>query len=435
MDSNMKSESIAPLRLQIIARKTARYLAQVFVVIATTQVLAADVIVPSEKLPKPIPWNLTKLSEPPAFKWKDATSPVRSLYYEGESFQGHPTRVFAYYASPKTLGVAGAKGKRFPAVVLLHGGGGTAFSDWATLWAKRGYAAIAMDLAGHEPMEGKSPYDLKNLSPLPDGGPDQGEEGKFGSIDKPPTEQWEFHAVSAAIRAHSLIRSFPEVDANRTALTGISWGGYLTCIVAGVDNRFKAAVPVYGCGHLEENSAWLKHFAKMTPEGRDRWAKLWDPSKYVPAIQMPTLFVNGTNDHSYPLDSYMKTYHDAGGAKNIRITIKMLHSHQHGWAPTEIGQFIDQHLRGGTPLPEVNEVKKAGHKVVAKFKAGGGVTGKLNFTSDQGDFEKREWQSQPATIRDDAAIAELPSETTVTAWFLTITDEHNATISSEVFFK
>jgi len=29
-------------------------------------------------------------------------------------------------------------------------------------------------------------------------------------------------------------------------VTGISWGGYLTCIVAGIDDRLKAAVPVYG---------------------------------------------------------------------------------------------------------------------------------------------------------------------------------------------
>src|SRR5437588_585808 len=81
-----------------------------------------------------------------------------------------------------------------------------------------------------------------------DGGPDQGDDEKFGSVDKPVAEQWPYHAVAAVVRAHSLVRSFPEVDADRTAVTGISWGGYLTCIVAGIDPRFKAAVPVYGCG-------------------------------------------------------------------------------------------------------------------------------------------------------------------------------------------
>src|SRR5262249_12413151 len=154
---------------------------------------------------------------------------------------------------------------------------------------------------------------------------------------------------SAAIRAHSLIRSFPDVDPDRTAVTGISWGGYLTLIVAGVDNRFKAAVPVYGCGHLGENSAWLKHLDRMTPEERERWLKLWDPAQYLPAITMPILFVNGTNDFAYPLDSYMKTYHEVPGKKQIRVTVKMPHSHPDGWAPAEIGMFIDQYLRDGQP--------------------------------------------------------------------------------------
>jgi len=417
------------------SRKVMLLLAQFCVLFATTQLHAADPIVPSEKLPSSSPWDLKKLSEPPTFEWIDANGPVRSLYYEGEQFRGHPTRIFAYYASPATLEPKAAKkGERFPAVVLLHGGGGTAFRDWAKLWAKRGYAAIAMDLAGHQPIEGKSPYDLKNLSPLTDGGPDQGEEGKFGSIDKPPTEQWTFHAVSAALRAHSLIRSFPEVDADHTAVTGISWGGYLTLIVAGVDSRFKAAVPVYGCGHLQENSEWLKHFAKMTPDGRDRWAKLWDPSMYVPAIKMPILFMNGTNDHSYPLDSYMKTYHDAGGPKQIRITIKMPHSHQDGWAPVEIGLFIDHVLHGGRALPLIKDAKRTEQKIVAKYKSDGKVTATLNFTTDQAAVNEHDWQSQPATTSDGAIAAELPSKE-ITAWFLTVTDDRNATISSEVFFK
>ena len=38
-----------------------------------------------------------------------------------------------------------------PAMVLVHGGGGKAFREWAELWAERGYVALAMDLAGHGP--------------------------------------------------------------------------------------------------------------------------------------------------------------------------------------------------------------------------------------------------------------------------------------------
>src|SRR5688572_20590334 len=254
--------------------------------------LGAEPLSPPAELPETTPWDVKKLSEPPAFEWVDAEGPVRSLLYEGEPYGGKPTRVFAYYATPGTLSGDAAQDKALPAVVLIHGGGGTAFREWAELWAKRGYAAIAMDLAGCRPIEGKNAHAAENRTRLERGGPGQGDDTKFGAIGQPPTEQWPYHAVASAIRAHSLVRSFPEVDASKTAVTGISWGGYLTCIVAGVDSRFSAAVPVYGCGYLDENSAWLDRFEKMTPEDRERWVALWDPSRYLPAVSAPILFVN-----------------------------------------------------------------------------------------------------------------------------------------------
>lgn len=97
------------------------------------------------------PWNLDALkSQVPTMKWLRQDQPVHSLLYEGEKYQGHTTEVFAFYASPRTLGVA-REGETFPGVVCIHGGGGTAFAEWVHLWAKRGYAAIAMDLNGSRP--------------------------------------------------------------------------------------------------------------------------------------------------------------------------------------------------------------------------------------------------------------------------------------------
>src|SRR5690242_6414454 len=90
------------------------------------------------KLPPTTPWKLEGLSKPPKFEWINETEPVRSLFYEGEKYNGKPTRVFAYYASPRTLGRA-MKQNPHPAIVLVHGGGGTAFREWAELWAQNGY--------------------------------------------------------------------------------------------------------------------------------------------------------------------------------------------------------------------------------------------------------------------------------------------------------
>lgn len=66
---------------------------------------------------------------------------------------------------------------------------------------------------------------------------------------------WTYHAVAAILRGHSLLISCAEVDAERIGITGTSWGGYLTCITAGVDSALKAAVPVYGCGYCTRDTS------------------------------------------------------------------------------------------------------------------------------------------------------------------------------------
>lgn len=53
----------------------------------------------------------------------------------------------------------------------------------------------------------------------------------FDKVADPVQDQWTYHAVAAAVRGHSLLRSFPGVDANRIGVTGISWGGYLTAVL------------------------------------------------------------------------------------------------------------------------------------------------------------------------------------------------------------
>src|SRR5579859_7862283 len=114
------------------------------------------------------PWDLKSLRRLPKVSLVHEPGPVQKLYYESEPPNGKPTRVFAYLAQPEK-----AVGKS-PAMVLVHGGGGTAFKEWAELWAKRGYVALAMDLSGNGP-------DKKRL---PDGGPNQDDGTKFPSQPK-----------------------------------------------------------------------------------------------------------------------------------------------------------------------------------------------------------------------------------------------------------
>jgi dienelactone hydrolase len=365
------------------------------------------------------PWKLDELRKAPRVEWLDKEGQLRRLLYESEPYQGKPTRVFAYYAEP-----AKVEGK-LPAMVLVHGGGGTAFSEWAQLWAKRGYIAIAMDLAGHG----------EDRKRLPDGGPNQDDPSRFKEAKL--KDMWSYHAVAAVIRAHSLLRSLPNVDAERIGITGISWGGYLTCIVAGLDDRFKVAVPVYGCGFIHENSAWNPTFKKMPDDWRKSWIDNFEPSKYLGQAKMPMLFVNGTNDFAYPLDSYQKSYQLVKN-RNLCVTVNMPHGHPQGWAPKEIGLFVDDQLKDGKKLFRFDKARanqKDGDFSVAISQQHEIKSVAIHWTTDaKSPWQKRKWESRTAAQMvgnaTDFYSVSLPKDRPI-VYFLTATDERGATVSTE----
>lgn len=413
-------------------------------------VMAATLVSASSNVsaqPLPLPWDLKKLSQTPALTWLDQTSPIRSLTYRSEEYNGKPTDVFAFYATPGTLKGTPNIDRNLPAIVLIHGGGGTAFAEWVELWAKRGYAAIAMDLSGRRPQalafDSKTgqrvnvPLNKAKRQRLPNGGPEQGHPAKFDSIGGDVQDDWPLHAVAAAIRAHSLIRSFEEVDAERTAVTGISWGGYTTCLVASVDHRFKAAVPVYGCGFLYVGESVQKPaLDKLEPESRRQlWIKRYDPSSHLARVKMPILFVNGTNDKHYVLDSYSRSYGLVDAAlRRVRIEPHGKHSHQAGWKPKEIGLFIDHHLLGTFGLVEFGQPRANADGVVVEYEAPVPLKeAKLWYTADDGLRSARNWQSLDAVIKDGRIIAPaLPGG--ANTWIITATDERDAMMSTEAQF-
>lgn len=368
------------------------------------------------------PWSLSELSRTPQASWGATNGLVQELYYEGEPREGKPTRIFAYLGRP----VQGSS-TLHPAMVLVHGGGGKAFKDWAAHWAARGYVALAMDLAGNGP-NGR----------LPDGGPDQADAVKFRNFSEADApDMWTYHAVAAVLRGHSLVRSLPDVDPNRTGITGISWGGYLTCIAAGIDDRFKVAVPVYGCGFLDENSCWRDtSLASMNPEARAQWIRLFDPRQYVGQVRYPILFVNGTTDFAYPMDSYLKTYRLVPEQwRHVSMTVNRPHGHI--WTFPEVDGFVDQVLRDSPPLVRFGPVQMQmqrqddSARLSAKLEHAADLKEfSLCFTTDSGTWQKRKWQTAPARLEAGRLTADLPTTRPLVA-FLVARDKADRQMSSE----
>ncbi len=368
-------------------------------------------------------WDLAALFKAP--KTYPASEPVakdvESLFFEGPTFQNKPTRVFAYYGAPKT-----EPGKKVPGMVLVHGGGGTAFDAWVRLWNSRGYAAIAMDTCGCVPIGKYGKWKRHDA-----GGPPGW--GGFDQLDWPPQDQWTYQAIADVILAHSLLRSFPEVDAERIGVTGISWGGYLTSLVSGVDSRFRFAVPVYGCGFLGDNSAWLPRFQKMGPEKSARWLACWDPSVYLRKTKMPMLWVTGTNDFAYPLDSLQKSYRLTHGPRTLAIRVRMPHGHGGaGENPAEILAFAESILRGGVPLAKLTSQGHDKDRAWAAYESKCPIQrAELVFTCETGKWQQRKWETTPADLdrAHSRVTARLPQG--VKVYLFNLIDERGLLVSSE----
>ncbi|MCL4785855.1 MAG: acetylxylan esterase [Verrucomicrobia bacterium] len=387
-----------------------------YILLLTGLVLLHGCATPPKSARHTGPWNLPELKRSPAAEWGERTGLVQEVYYQGEPFQGKPIRVFAYLGRPADRSVG-----KFPAMVLVHGGGGKAFHDWAEHWAKRGYVALAMDPAGCGP-SGR----------LPDGGPAQDDASKFREFsDSDTRDMWTYHAVAAVIRGHSLLASLPEVDPERIGITGISWGGYLTCIVAGIDDRLKVAVPVYGCGFLGDNSAWRDgSLARLSPETRARWLSLFDPSQYLGGVRCPILFLNGTTDFAYPLDSYQKSYRLVAPAfRHVNVVVNLPHGHI--WTFGEVDQFVDSILRGGEPLPVLRTLRIRAGVATASVEARVPLKkAELHYTADGGPWQKRRWETATATMSGNIIQAQLPPGRPLVC-YLSVTDDRGLRASTE----
>ncbi len=344
---------------------------------------------------KDFPWDLELLSRPPKVKWLDKTGKIKSFYYEGLPYKDKKTDIFAYYATPGSITGDLSKDKNLPGIVIVHGGCQAASESVVNLWAQRGYAAISMDLDGHGP----------DLLRLANGGP---------LAETYMSYDWNYHAVAKIILAHSLILSFPEVDRNKTAIIGLSVGGHLTCIAAGIDDRFKAAASVYGTGFIYEKGFFEEWYEKrLTVEEQRLWRDLIDPSNYLGHIKCPFLFAGNPNDKFYPLEIRIKSYDLLNCPFYFFINPDLPHSNI-GHSLCILESFLDQYLKASPSLPVLQQPERKGDKLyVRSFGLQKNHPAYVYFTTDAGPSDGRKWQVYPARIDQDGIVADLPPENTI----------------------
>lgn len=369
-----------------------------------------------------MPWRAEDLARVPAVHEAPAElqrEGVKALFFEGPPAGGKPTRVFAYVGVP-----AVKAGERAPGMVLVHGGGGTAFPEWVRQWTARGYAAIALDTGGNVPAANEAKRERHAHAGPVDGG------ASIALGDQPPAEQWMYHAVANVMLAHSLLAARPDVDAGRIGLTGISWGGVVAAATMGVDSRFRFGVPVYGCGFLDQSEVFG---AQLATAAGQRWSALWDPSRYLARSERPMLWVNGTNDRFFHPKMWQRSARLPMGRGTQLMIPRMGHSHPAGWEPAEIGVFADAVLRGGVALAKLSSFRRQGEALTAEVVTAVPLAGvRLFFTRETGVASKLIWEEIDADWDAGRGMvrAQVPDRTQ--ACFFSVTDVRGARATSEL---
>jgi len=342
----------------------------------------------------------------------------QSFYFDGAVYQGKSTRIFAYYKKPQGEGP-------FPAMVLVHGGGGSAFKQWISKWNDAGFAAISIAVEGQTgTLTGNKKPKWKKHN---NGGPSRA--AIYNDVNKPLSDQWMYHAVNATVSAHNLLRSFVDIKQDEIGLSGISWGGVITSTVIGFDQRFAFAIPIYGSGFL----AGMENQYGKALKNNDIYQNVWEPALRIAKFKNPTFWLTGLKEKHFSLDAQGDTYKLLNAEHIQSIQPELKHGHNVGWAPKEPYLFA-QSVINKKPLVNFYQQQIVRDSVSIRVKELNEMSlASLYYTYDSGHTSQRKWQKSSVTIDKEDADILLTSllPLAAKAWFFNI--ENNGLIYSSEF--
>lgn len=259
---------------------------------------------------------------------------VEEVYYLSRPYKRNPVKIFGYYCYPIY------RSRKLPAILLLHGGGGVASLPRALGWASRGYVVLAIDLPG----KGENRRRSRSTGPNMD---------VSVLLRTQPDLSYNYliHAVAAARNGITYLSRRKEVDPNRIGMIGLSWGGVITLLTNGQDNRLKAAVNVFGAGYIAEGCTWEEIFSSMPALDKQLWDEYLDPKNFLASQHAPILFISGTNDHCYYLPTLQKSYEEVTVPKKIWLIPNLRHKFLSP-AQSPALAWLDQKLKYGGTFPE-----------------------------------------------------------------------------------
>ena len=114
--------------------------------------------------------------------------------------------------------------------------------------------------------------------------------------------------------------------------------------------------------------------------------------------------------------------------RTVSVPVRLPHGHI--WTFGEVDAFVDSRLKKGVPLPMLAAMKvvrgEASASVASKYPV---VKGELNYTSDVGPWQKREWKAVPATLQGGTVRAALPLARPL-VYYLSVTDQRGLRVAT-----
>ncbi|HEX8212480.1 MAG TPA: alpha/beta fold hydrolase [Longimicrobium sp.] len=213
-----------------------------------------------------------------------------------------------------------------PGIVLMHGMPGTArgMANTAQMLAEHGAVVIAID----------APFARRAGQPV-----------RFSTADR--AEQ--IQLIKDLQRAVDVLRARPNVDDDRIAYVGISYGGAMGALFAGIERRLKAAVLVVGDGGLvshftgPEDSNFMASLPCATRADWFREMVPIEPIRFIPHASTALLLQNGRTDtlvppadaealHTAVPEPRTIRWYDAGHGLNLQAA-----QDRHDWLHAQIG--------------------------------------------------------------------------------------------------
>jgi dipeptidyl aminopeptidase/acylaminoacyl peptidase len=258
----------------------------------------------------------------------DAAGFVDAELARFRSFDGLDVPLFVY--RPRT-----ARGP-VPVVVVLHGGPESqyrpSFKPLTQYLVAQGFAVVAPNVRGSTGY-GRTYQHLDD-------------------VDK------RFDAIRDLASLHDWLAAQPDLDEERAALYGGSYGGYL--VLAGLafqPERWAAGVGLVGMSNLvtflENTSVWRRAFREREYGSLEHDRALLEdlsPINYVEQMRAPLFLVHGANDPRVPL-SEAEQIHAVLGERGIRSELRVYDDEGHGLS--KLTNRIDAYPRVAAFLHEI----------------------------------------------------------------------------------